>query len=401
MSFLSQHADCTAEGDFVVQLTYPILARFRYRSWEAGFGCERWDQGRWHDEDGDFGLPLLDAAQFLSIDDPLARFVQGIPAAVREQVAGYEYNQSLLLRWLARNRHARDLFDHSPQLCWLLICYGHEQQLPHVEIAALFTSPRVQILQAVTGINSKASVKALARVQLNKGTGQEYHVLRHFLLRRECLQPLMHWPQIPIQALWACRKYPLLLNGRSLKNYEFSASWSTAQLQRVMEGEYRYWRDALNVARLLDISDAQIALERCTHFTDVKILHDRWTDKVNQRSYLVSDGGTLFPTPPLAGNADIFPILSMEDLREEGRLMRHCVASYDRDVIAGKCYLYRMLRPERATIEVRTRKGKPELAQIALAYNQKPMATTRTAVQSWITTHHEQTPLPSNNALSA
>lgn len=98
MSFLSQHADCTAEGDFVVQLTYPILARFRYRSWEAGFGCERWDQGRWHDEDGDFGLPLLDAAQFLSIDDPLARFVQGIPAAVHEQVAGYEYNQSLLLR---------------------------------------------------------------------------------------------------------------------------------------------------------------------------------------------------------------------------------------------------------------------------------------------------------------
>ena len=66
---------------------------------------------------------------------------------------------------------------------------------------------------------------------------------------------------------------------------------------------------------LLDISDAQIALERCTHFADVKMLHDRWADNVNQRSDLVSDGGTLFSTPPLAGNADILPILSVEDLQ--------------------------------------------------------------------------------------
>lgn len=385
MQLESQQIDCTVEGDLVVQLAHPIAVRFRYRSWEAGFGCERWEQDGWYPENSDFALPLLQAAQQLTACEPLARFVQRIPTDIRDAVQPYYYRQAILLRWLARSAAARELFAHSPQLCWLLICHSFDADWSQSEIAAALTRPRAHILQAVTGHGSNALVKALARIQLNKGDSREYHALYHCLARPEQIKPFLCWPTISILALFASRRYPLLQKSHWLKNRLLNTADSYNRLHIEIRPQYRYWEDALNVAQLLDIGDAQIALERCTDFAAVKALHDRWTDRMNQRSYLVFDGKTLFPPPPVAGSQDIFPILSMEDLQEEGRLMHHCVASYAHRVMTGECYIYRMLRPERATIEVLNVSPEPRLTQISLAYNRTPQPHTRLVAQAWLT----------------
>ncbi|MGO1617361.1 MAG: PcfJ domain-containing protein [Oceanisphaera sp.] len=384
MSQLSQHAVVTQEGDFVVQLTSPIQAHFRYRSWAAGFGCERWEAGHWCPEELDFALPLLAAAATLPTDDPIVRFVAGIPAVIRERVAPYTYKQTLLLRWLARSQPALELFTHSAQLCWLLVCFSDEQQWSEETTAALLTRSRVEILQVIAGVGHKALVKALGRVQLDKGDYQELLVLRDFLGQPSWLERVKHQSCINIYALCAYRKFPLLLNSAWLHQYDYSDVTSSTQLHMALCEAYRYWQDALNMAALLEMADGHIALARCASFDDIKALHDRWVDRLNQSSHLIRQGSTLFPAPPLAGNEHIFPITSAEDLFEEGRLMHHCVGSYVRSVQAGECYIYRVLSPERATIEVRWLNGKPDIAQVSLAYNDRPSEQTRLAIRNWL-----------------
>lgn len=65
----------------------------------------------------------------------------------------------------------------------------------------------------------------------------------------------------------------------------------------------------------------------------------------------------LFPSPPIPGIEGIEPILSAFELREEARVMEHCVERYLTEILAGRRYVYRMLRPERGTIGLRKRNG--------------------------------------------
>lgn len=60
-----------------------------------------------------------------------------------------------------------------------------------------------------------------------------------------------------------------------------------------------------------------------------------------------------FPPPPFAGMDGIIPIAHPADLNREGREMHHCVATYKKDVQRSLMYVYRVLRPERATLALR------------------------------------------------
>ena len=60
----------------------------------------------------------------------------------------------------------------------------------------------------------------------------------------------------------------------------------------------------------------------------------------------------------IPGNADIEPILNEEMLCVEGLTMHHCVASYAEAVRNRRRYIYKVLKPARATLElIADRKG--------------------------------------------
>ena len=59
-----------------------------------------------------------------------------------------------------------------------------------------------------------------------------------------------------------------------------------------------------------------------------------------------------YPTPPLKGSDIIEPILTRRELFEEGFDQKNCIYSYDKDIVAGRYYVYRVLAPERATISL-------------------------------------------------
>jgi hypothetical protein len=90
-----------------------------------------------------------------------------------------------------------------------------------------------------------------------------------------------------------------------------------------------------------------------------------------------------FPPPPLPGTADILPLTTAADLVQEGEEMRHCVAIYGPRVRAGECYVYRVLRPTRATVSLVRQGQRWELEQVAGIANADVPDEVLEAVRRW------------------
>lgn len=80
-----------------------------------------------------------------------------------------------------------------------------------------------------------------------------------------------------------------------------------------------------------------------------------------------------FPMPPVAGveceELVILPITSRTGLDAEASEMQNCISSYLSQIYDGRCYAYRLLKPERATVLVDRRYGRWSIAEAMLAGN--------------------------------
>ncbi|MBF0353511.1 MAG: PcfJ domain-containing protein [SAR324 cluster bacterium] len=100
---------------------------------------------------------------------------------------------------------------------------------------------------------------------------------------------------------------------------------------------------------------------------------------------LIKIYGPEFPPSPLPGIETIVQIRSHSDLIAEGKEMQHCVAIYAELVYKRQCYIYRVLHPERGTLElIINNKGKPEIANFSLYRNASPSKNSWEKVQEWL-----------------
>ncbi|MBN1760377.1 MAG: PcfJ domain-containing protein [Chitinispirillaceae bacterium] len=104
------------------------------------------------------------------------------------------------------------------------------------------------------------------------------------------------------------------------------------------------------------------------------------------RTFVAKYGSSAFLPPPFPGTETICPITCYRDLKEEGRTMHHCVGSYSGRVMSGSTYIYRVLEPERATLELcfNNSTGAWEIGQLHLVCNGTPLNVTRESVAKWL-----------------
>jgi hypothetical protein len=97
---------------------------------------------------------------------------------------------------------------------------------------------------------------------------------------------------------------------------------------------------------------------------------------------------TKFPRPPLRGTPDIVPLTTMPELVEEGRVQSNCVATYAERVQRGGIYIYRVLKPQRATLSiVEAPGGDWEIGELKSHSNNAVSEPTRRAVETWLDEH--------------
>ena len=92
-----------------------------------------------------------------------------------------------------------------------------------------------------------------------------------------------------------------------------------------------------------------------------------------------------FPPPPIPGTEHIIPLTSREELKQEGRQQSNCVGSYSSRVLSGDTYIYRVLKPERATLSIVYRAdGCWRRSQLKTKGNRAVRPETIRLVDSWL-----------------
>jgi hypothetical protein len=114
-------------------------------------------------------------------------------------------------------------------------------------------------------------------------------------------------------------------------------------------------------------------------------------DEISTQYLRIEDPGLAayrFPRPPLRGTPDIVPICTVEELIAEGRAQDNCVATYAERVQSRHTFIYRVLKPERATLSiVRGPDGDWQIGELQRRGNGGIASLTRDVVQSWLDEH--------------
>lgn len=396
--------ELSANGDLLIDLSREVDVRLRFEPWNAGLRVYRCAEGLSLRMLEDPGIGLLGPANEAEPDLPVSRFTARIPAEIRARAGAYQYLQTTLLQWTARERAAADLLQRSPNLLWLLLGIAKQESWPRGEIAQALRLRRRDIVGRLTGCHREGAVRVLDRLALLQGNWLEFCVVARFMRARNgtLWRELQHWPRVSVSTMALLHRCPNLHGSRLLRHLAGQGQdrlWAGVAVAKRTD---RLWEDALRIVRMLysagaiRIGDAIRALSHCETTTAVEHLHDRWVAQLNlclaeqyeqevqKRSARAGEGRTLLPPPPIPGNADITPVLSWEGLMAEGAIMRHCVASYRHQVQSGQSYIYRVLRPQRATLEINGREQNLYIAQLTLSHNRTPSVETRQAVNAWL-----------------
>lgn len=117
----------------------------------------------------------------------------------------------------------------------------------------------------------------------------------------------------------------------------------------------------------------------------LKEIHGSVSAEFQKLESLRNNLGSL-PRPPMPGIKDqIVPLRTTTELLAEGRLQKNCVASYAERVIAGECFIYRVLHPSRATLSVSLQSdGNWEIGELKASSNRPVEVATRAFVNEWL-----------------
>ncbi|MFP5383574.1 MAG: PcfJ domain-containing protein [Gammaproteobacteria bacterium] len=303
--------------------------------------------------------------------------------------------------------------DGNPALFSLLIRAAYSRKWDKTYISGLIRLPRTELLVALGCDASQSTERFLRRTAFHEMCGEAERTLRALVeirlpaWARHCRIPHLallvhippcHWP-LAARVLDASVE-SAKGTGRQGRNIsgpgDHIGVWGQPHIRRVIEEmietlrliEYGLFSLRTHDARERMRSTQLHALERCKNLNDIQRVH-QMVIQANQHYWGAPSSNHLdeqpWPQPPLPGTAEIQPVLSIAELREEGRTMHHCVATYAERIIRGSGYVYRVMRPERATLYLeKDAVGHWRARELRLACNRSVTRLTRYRVIDWV-----------------
>ena len=135
---------------------------------------------------------------------------------------------------------------------------------------------------------------------------------------------------------------------------------------------YELWADARRMAGDLGRDFPQ----KLHSIAQLQNWHDELTEEFNNarhtnaRQLRENIAQVVFGPAPFSGTLDITPLLSGQELLEEGASMNHCVASHYQRVLDGGYFVYRVEAPVRATVAIKRHRQGWKIDQIKGPCNQ-------------------------------
>ena len=274
----------------------------------------------------------------------------------------------------------------SPTLLWFVAPYLARYARTPVALRFFLGLKRRKIFEMASGRQEAWLVRFLEQLPPTEGSVAARGDLQKLLTTPQALENLRHcrgigWPLLSLAA-----RYAAALASPVIRDIFYCTS-TLRQKQSALSAHNHLVRDTLRLGEHLGIEDVQALVAHCKTWRHLSNLHERWTARINEINFAkkVAEVGDDLPPPPFPGTQDIVPIATVTELLTEGAVMHHCVGSYLNQIRAGRCYIYKVTAPDRATAEiVKGSNGDWLPAQIKGPCNGKPGMPTVIAVQQWL-----------------
>lgn len=320
-------------------------------------------------------ITLTDVGEWLfEVDDPaVAAWKLTFPDQLLQGVDALPSHRCKAIALAATHEKVVDILVTNPVLLWLLIdrrVIGDEsaEQINH-----LLGDKQVKLCSLVGLSERKQVVKLLKKAASLKLQKSELESFVELLETPAVCDYLSHQKTISPAVLKLLRTNQWLV-----------LSKARALIPSLCQPEFRRIFD--DVLRMIeDVSQ----LQNCATTAALQRLHDNLVEELNESrgTKLIRDPmGNPRPIPPapLPSAYSIEPITEQIELIKEGREMRHCIASHLFSVVSGDYAVYRMLEPERLTIEiVVTDWGQCYLKEVRGKGNRLPTAKSMEIIEKW------------------
>lgn len=304
----------------------------------------------------------------------LAQFFDEIPDPVRGLVLRFNERRWHLLALFARCPGAFDLAQSNPALAYALASNWAFRQpavaQPMRAARSLVKKKQRDIMVWLGFPGTEQARKVMAKLPPEEIHLETLFNLRRVLMQSELMKLLSHAPVIThsmVQFLNHPRSHPFLtpqfINDMAICRLTRTNEWRPNK--NTWSENYGSFIDMIN----MQDHGAQVRVQPWRSVRELQQRHDELVDVFNAMGS--TDALLPFLPPPYPGKSgEIEPITSFHELQEEGREMRHCVGSYCHYVRQGKCYIYRVISPIRATLSLWRNNHGWELQQLRGMSNQ-------------------------------
>ena len=362
---------------------------FLLSSWNQGLKCYFKEDKTWKQESVDSGFTFISDDNEAQEDDPVSIFIQQIPGDVASLIKPYHYRQFIMLQLMSQNPKLIDVFKHSPTLFWMVVAEAAERKWKDPEIVRVLHLKRTMIIEEIIGKSCAKAIKFIEKIVLKSGDINEFDLIKKCLLDLPLIESFLHEKSILIQVLSVAQKKGCFINTKILRNEIEPKKTSRSQLIKFRKYE-EIIRDIERMAQLLNRPLPVNYFKNYTSEEALNRLHNNWITRYNgsqiyqdrvierDQRFLEKSGVTEkeqaapFPLCPLGDFANLIQIKDYSGLNKEGIQMKHCVGSYFQRAFSGSAYYYKLLSPERATVEIKMNLEKVTVTQFKLKGNKKP-----------------------------
>jgi len=336
------------------------------------------------------GINLINYAHNNNPKLIIHQFLDGIPEEIIHNVGNYLYAQTPMLQLCAQFKSAQDLLLINPNLLWIISDDYNADNLQLREIKPLLEKKQKNIIKSLFPDNEESNqyVKFLSKIVLHQGDRKEFSILETAIsdLGLSIIKKMNHWPQIPIRILEIIFERPELANNKLIQSM---AKNHIAVKNKILE-ETIYdlsvlFRDTILLGEAIEINNLKFVIEKIETQDQLNILHDKWLKRSFNKKNL-NNNGIFFPPPPILGNSEIIPLITEQELFLEGKELNHCVYTCKKMIVDGYVFIYKMIKPERCTIEIIILDNSIFIGQIYKHSNVKVLISTERIIKKWVDT---------------
>lgn len=337
----------------------------------------------------EFGFKLPPPKRQQTEEEAFELLRETIPPPYAEILAPFWSDQWNPLVFLSFNPSFMDLLQSSPTLAFYLANHkpvsSRIYKEPGTFLPKLIGTPQVDLLDYIDLGCSRQMLKIVRKIRPESacvGDLEELLTIRHKPKSRKLLSHLEHinhdillLTTLHDRAL--VHVTPQLLEDLGRDEYRRGGSWAYPLFKECFR---RHWdlHPHRNFPRIT-------CVEAIVQYFDELVEEEERRDarKIKQ------DLGP-FPAPPIPDSEHIKALTSDIALFKEGREQHNCAGGYGRMVRNGGCYLYKVLKPERATLRVAYEGNGWYAGELKATCNKPVQLVTERAVNKWLEAHQPE-----------